>query len=141
MDFAPKFHQNLIFYLSISLVSKLIIPKLCLSQLPGRLFSPSNISKKLSHHFLLHFPRYEFLWPPRKISGYVSLALRKHSSHKGPPLNKEILNEFKRGTHMKKRIKKTHPDILPSSHRNPYKLKNAIESGGTVFCIPYSREY
>ena len=26
------------------------------SQLPGRLFSPSDISKKLSHHFLLHFP-------------------------------------------------------------------------------------
>ena len=25
-------------------------------QLPGRLFSPSDISKKLSHHFLLHFP-------------------------------------------------------------------------------------
>ena len=26
------------------------------TQLPGRLFSPSNICKKLSHHFLLHFP-------------------------------------------------------------------------------------
>ena len=26
------------------------------SQLPVRLFSPSDISKKLSHHFLLHFP-------------------------------------------------------------------------------------
>ena len=26
------------------------------TQLPGRLFSPSDISKKLSHHFLLHFP-------------------------------------------------------------------------------------
>ena len=25
------------------------------SQLPGRLFSPSDKSKKLSHHFLLHF--------------------------------------------------------------------------------------
>ena len=25
------------------------------AQLPGRLFSPSDISKKLSHHFLLHF--------------------------------------------------------------------------------------
>ena len=24
-------------------------------QLPGRLFSPSEICKKLSHHFLLHF--------------------------------------------------------------------------------------
>ena len=27
-----------------------------LSQLPGRLFSPSDICKKLSHYFLLHFP-------------------------------------------------------------------------------------
>ena len=26
------------------------------TQLLGRLFSPSDISKKLSHHFLLHFP-------------------------------------------------------------------------------------
>ena len=26
------------------------------TQLPGRLFSLSDISKKLSHHFLLHFP-------------------------------------------------------------------------------------
>ena len=26
------------------------------AQLPGRLFSPSDISKKLAHHFLLHFP-------------------------------------------------------------------------------------
>jgi hypothetical protein len=26
------------------------------TQLPGRLFSPIDISKKLSHHFLLHFP-------------------------------------------------------------------------------------
>ena len=26
------------------------------TQLPGRLFSPSDKSKKLSHHFLLNFP-------------------------------------------------------------------------------------
>ena len=26
------------------------------SQLPGRLFSPSDVSKKLSHQFLLRFP-------------------------------------------------------------------------------------
>ena len=25
------------------------------AQVPGKLFSPSDISKKLSHHFLLHF--------------------------------------------------------------------------------------
>ena len=29
---------------------------LLLAQLPGRLFSPRDICKKLSHHFLLHFP-------------------------------------------------------------------------------------
>ena len=28
---------------------------LCFPQIPGRLFSPSDIRKKLSHHFLLHF--------------------------------------------------------------------------------------
>ena len=27
-----------------------------IAQLPGRLFSPSDVSKKLSHHFLMHFP-------------------------------------------------------------------------------------
>ena len=31
--------------------------------------------------------------------------------------------------------KETHPDILRGGHRNPYQLKNAIKSGGTVFCI------
>ena len=30
---------------------------------------------------------YGFLWPLHKISGCVSLAPRKHFSHKGPPLN------------------------------------------------------
>ena len=28
--------------------------------------------------------------------------------------------------------KEAHPDILRSGHRNPYQLKNAIKSGGTV---------
>jgi hypothetical protein len=32
------------------------VKTLSLPQLPGRLFSPSDKSKKLSHHFLLHFP-------------------------------------------------------------------------------------
>ena len=31
--------------------------------------------------------------------------------------------------------KETHPDILHGGHRNPYQLKNAIKSCGTVFCI------
>ena len=35
----------------------LILQLFTRSQLPGRLlFSPSDIGKKLSHHFLLHFP-------------------------------------------------------------------------------------
>ena len=29
--------------------------------------------------------------------------------------------------------KETHPDILCGGHRNPYQLKNAIKSGGTLF--------
>ena len=34
----------------------LIIDGAAVAQLPGRLFSPSDKSKKLSHHLLLHFP-------------------------------------------------------------------------------------
>ena len=55
--------------------------------------------------FIAFFDWYGFLWPPRKISGCVIGA------------------------------KETHPDILCGGHRNPYQLKNAIKSGGTVFCI------
>jgi hypothetical protein len=33
-----------------------ITPFICFAQLPGRLFSPSDVRKKMSHHFLLHFP-------------------------------------------------------------------------------------
>ena len=32
------------------------LPFATAAQLPGRLFSPSDKGKKLSHHFLLHFP-------------------------------------------------------------------------------------
>ena len=31
--------------------------------------------------------------------------------------------------------KEIHPDILRGGNRNPNQLKNAIKSGGTVFCI------
>ena len=31
--------------------------------------------------------------------------------------------------------KEAHPDILRGGHRNPYQLKNAIKSGGTVFAF------
>ena len=52
-------------------------------------------------------------------------------------LDKENLNEFKGGTHIKKNleVKETHPDILRCGHKNPYQWENAIKSGGTVFCI------
>ena len=36
-------------------INLFIIRLMHLTQLPGRLFSPSDISKKLSHRFLLHF--------------------------------------------------------------------------------------
>ena len=56
------------------------------SQLPGRLFSPSDISKKLSHHFLLHFPigmgSYDH---HAKYQGVFPGASIKHFFHKGPP--------------------------------------------------------
>ena len=54
------------------------------TQLPGRLFSPSDICKKLSRHFLLHFP-----------IGMGSYD--HHAKYQG----KENLNEFKEGTLMK----------------------------------------
>ena len=38
-------------YFGLGAISSVIKP-----QIPGRLFSPSDICKKLSHHFLLHFP-------------------------------------------------------------------------------------
>ena len=42
------------------------------SQLPGRLFSPNDISKKtVPPLFIAYFNWYGFLWPPRKISGCV----------------------------------------------------------------------
>ena len=42
--------------LSYLMVPMLINWTVATAQLPGRLFSPSDISKKLSHHFLLYFP-------------------------------------------------------------------------------------
>ena len=51
-------------------------------------------------------------------------------------MKKEILNQFKGGTLVKKCVigaTEIHPDLLPGGHRNPYQLENAIKSGGTVF--------
>ena len=33
-----------------------LLKKVPVAELPGRLFSPSDKCKKLSHHILLHFP-------------------------------------------------------------------------------------
>ena len=71
---------------------------------------------------------YGFLWPPRKISGCISLApitnwnLKFFSSKGGPLWKKCVIG-----------AKETHPDILRGGHRNPYQLENAIKSVGTVF--------
>ena len=46
----------------------------------------SDICKKTVPPLFIAFSNwYGFLWPPRKISGCVSLAPRKHFFHKGPP--------------------------------------------------------
>ena len=65
-----------------------------LSQLPGRLFSPSDISKKLSHHFLFYFPigmgsydhhaKYQVVFPDLLENTFFIRV---------PPLDKENLNE------------------------------------------------
>ena len=73
------------------------------TQLPGRLFSPSDISKKLSHHFLLHFPigmgSYDH---HTKYQGVFPYLLENTFFIRVPPLEKENLNEFKGGTLRKK---------------------------------------
>ena len=77
------------------------------AQVPGKLFSPCEISKKLSHHFLLHF--------------WIDMGSYDHQAK-----IRECFIE----------APETLPNILPGgSHRNPYQFKNAIKSGGTVFCL------
>ena len=77
---------------------------------------------------------YGFLWPPRKISGCVSLAPIT-VVQQGSPNN----TLSSKGGHLWKKCvigaKETHPDILRGGDRNPYQLENAIKSGKTVFCI------
>ena len=48
-------------------------------------------------------------------------------------MEKENLNEFKRGKKCFLGAKEKHPDILRDGHRNPYQLENALKSSGTVF--------
>ena len=69
---------------------------------PCRLFSPIDISKKLSHHFLLHFwidiGSYDH---HAKYQGVFQDLLENTFFIRDPPLDKENLNEFKGGTLMK----------------------------------------
>ena len=60
-------------------------------------------AKKLSHHFLLHFPIGIGSYVHRaKYQGVFILLLENTFFIRVPPLEKEILNEFKGGTLMKK---------------------------------------
>ena len=113
-----------------------------LSQLPDRLFSPSDIRKKTVPTLFIAFSNWcGFLWPPRKISGCVSGPLIKRFFHKGSPFEFIYISFLQRGGPLWKKVfsraKETHPDILCGGHRNQYQLKNAIKSGGTVFCIQH----
>ena len=88
---------------------------------------PGGYMQKIDPPLFIAFSNwYGFLRPPRKISGCVSLAPRKHFfilcihskflSPKVGPLWKKCFP----------RAKETHPDILRGGHRNPYQLENAI---------------
>ena len=107
-----------------------------ISQLPGRLFSPSDISKKLSHPFLLHFPigmgSYDH---HAKYQGVFPDLLENTFFIRVPPLNSFKFSLSKGGTLMKKVFYRSsgNTDILRGGHRKPYQLENAIKSGGTVF--------
>ena len=105
------------------------------SQFPGRLFSWSDKSKKLSRHFLLHFwidiGSYDH---HAKYQGVFQDLLENTFFIRVPPLDKENLNEFK-GKVFYRRSGNTPWDILRGGHRNPYQLENAIKSRGTVFCL------
>ena len=65
---------------------------------------------------------YGFLWPPRKISGCVSLAPITHFFHKGPPFELIWKKNLQRGDPYEKKCvigaKEMHPDILRGGHRN-----------------------
>ena len=110
------------------------------TQLPGSLFSPSDISKILSHHFLLHF--WINIGPydhHAKYQGVFMGLLWNTFFIRVPPLDKENFKWIQRGWHLWQKCfieaLETQPDILCGGHRNPYQFKNAIKSGGTVFCL------
>ena len=71
---------------------------LFISQLPGRLFSPSDKSKTLSHHFLLHFLIGMGSYDHHAKYQGVFMDLNSNTLFKRvPPLDEENLNEFKGG--------------------------------------------
>ena len=71
------------------------------SQLPGILFSPIDISKKLAHHFLLRFPIGMGSYDHHAKYQGVFPDLLENTLFMSVPPDKEILNEFKGGTLMK----------------------------------------
>ena len=72
------------------------------SQLPGRLFSPSEISKNFTNTF---YNIFQLVWVPMTTIKYqdvfLNLLCRKYFFTRFSPLDKENLNEFKGGTLMK----------------------------------------
>ena len=124
---------------SLTILQKLKgIPKIDLCIHSSHLAHVMNAKICPTTFFLHFFNWYDSPWPPCKKSWCVSLAPENTFFIKIPPLEKKNVNKFKRGPLWKKVFsgaKQTHPDILRGGHRNPYKLENAIKSGGTVFCI------
>jgi hypothetical protein len=56
-----------------------------LQQLPSRLIGPSDIFKKLSHHFLLRFSIGMGSYDHTKYQGMFPYFLANTFFHKGPP--------------------------------------------------------
>ena len=75
-----------------------------LSQLPGRLFSPSDIFKKLSHHFLLHFSIGMGSYDHHAKYQCVSLAPVTHFFHKGSPFEGKHFELIPRGDPYEKSV-------------------------------------
>ena len=75
--------------------------KVCRAQLIGRIFSPSQKLKKLSHPLTVFWVRFGYTCPPRKILGGVYGASKEHVFHKGPPFRFMSISFILRGTLMK----------------------------------------
>ena len=98
-----------------------------ISHLPGGLFSPSYICKKLSHHFPLDFPIGMGSYDHQAKFQGVFPQLLEHAFF--IRVETEKLNE----KFCFLGAKETFPDILHGGHRNPYQLENAIKLVGQFF--------